>query len=291
MTAEQVVTGVYRVRVAIVNAYFVVGENGWVLIDAGIPGGASRIRKAALELFGDRPPQAILLTHGHFDHVGALPELADEWGVPIYVHSFERPYVTGELAYPPPDPTAGGGMMSLMSVAYPRGPYDFSPRVLTLPENGDVPSLPEWKWLLTPGHTDGHVSFFRESDRTLIAGDAVVTTKNESLTAVLTELECVWRPPAYFTPDWDRAASSVQTIADLDPDVLAAGHGRPMRGDAMRRELRALAKHFEDVIPTTGVPLSWRVAGIVAAVMATGVVLRQVAKIGQRREPVIGFLR
>ena len=287
MTAEQVATGVYRVRIAIVNAYFVVGENGWVLIDAGIPGGTSRIRAAALELFGERPPQAILLTHGHFDHVGALPELADEWGVPIYVHALERPYVTGELPYPPPDPAAGGGMMSLMSVVYPRGPYDFSPRVLTLPENGDVPSLPEWKWLHTPGHTEGHVSFFRQSDRTLIAGDAVVTTKNESLTAVLAELECVWRPPAYFTPDWYHAESSVRAIADLEPDVLATGHGHPMRGETMRSELRALARHFDEVIPSHEPSVGWTVAGIVAGVMAIGLVMQQAARIGQRRRVAI----
>ncbi len=173
MTAEHVTTGVYRVRTAIVNAYFVATGGGWVLIDAGLPGSAPRIRAAARELFGDAHPQAIVLTHGHFDHVGALGTLADEWNVPIYVHPLELPYVTGESPYPPPDPTVGGGAMAWLSPLYPRGPNDFSPRVSVLPENGEISVLPGWQWIHTPGHSPGHVSFFRPSDRLLIAGDAV----------------------------------------------------------------------------------------------------------------------
>src|SRR5207247_2957520 len=80
-----------------------------------------------------------------------------------------------------------------------------------------VPGLSEWHWLLTGGHASGHVSFFREDDRTLIAGDAVVTTRQESTTNVLFQRPIVWRPPAYSTPDWESARRSVETLAALDP--------------------------------------------------------------------------
>ena len=53
-------------------------------------------------------PAAVLLTHGHFDHVGALKELADQWDAPIYAHGLEHPYLDGRSSYPPPDPTVGG---------------------------------------------------------------------------------------------------------------------------------------------------------------------------------------
>src|SRR5688572_10202147 len=138
----------------------------WVLIDAGMPyTAAPKIRLAAERRFGPGSrPQAIILTHGHFDHVGALPMLADEWDVPIYAHPLEMPYLTGRSAYPPPDPTVGRGMMARMSMLYPRGPYDFGQRMRELPEDGSVPGMIGWRWVHTPGHMPGHVALFRDAD-------------------------------------------------------------------------------------------------------------------------------
>ncbi len=121
-----------------------------------------------------------------------------------------------------------------------------------LPEGAYVPTLPGWRWLHTPGHTPGHISLFRESDRTLIAGDAFVTTRQESMTHVLTQREVLWRPPAYFTPDWQSARSSVELLASLEPEVAATGHGHPLRGESMRHDLRWLARHFDEEMPTRG---------------------------------------
>src|SRR4051794_40885475 len=109
MRAEHIADGVYRLRTVMVNVYFVSGVPAptWVLVDAGMPGYARLIRREAERLFTS-PPAAILLTHGHFDHVGGLRRLADYWGVPIYAHPLELPYLTGRSKYPPPDPTVGG---------------------------------------------------------------------------------------------------------------------------------------------------------------------------------------
>jgi len=154
--AEFVTVGVARLRTLMVNVYFVESSAGWVLIDAGLPGTASAIRTAAAELFGTGThPQAIVLTHGHFDHVGALRTLIDEWCAPIYVHPLELPYVTGVSKYPPPDPIVGGGLLALLSSAYPRGPYDFGARVNVLPENGRVPAYPLGDGCTLPGIQPG----------------------------------------------------------------------------------------------------------------------------------------
>lgn len=253
MRAQEIADGVYRLRTLMVNVYFVRAATPpmWALIDTGLPGFARSIRAEAERLLGTRPT-SIFLTHGHFDHVGALPWLADAWGVPIYAHPLELPYLTGRSPYPPPDPTVGGGTQSWLSPLYPRGPIDLGSRIHMLPPDGDVPGLSEWRWIRTDGHAPGHVSFFRERDRTLIAGDAVVTTRQESTTDVLRQRRVVSRPPAYFTCDWIAARRSVAALAALEPNVLASGHGHPMQGPPMRDALRSLADRFDRVMPESG---------------------------------------
>src|SRR4051812_31792219 len=95
--AERVSSSVFRYRTAMVNVYFVRDDGlGWVLVDAGMPGYADRIGRVVRRVFGPRRrPTAIVLTHGHFDHVGSLRALADGWDVPVYAHPLERPYLTG----------------------------------------------------------------------------------------------------------------------------------------------------------------------------------------------------
>jgi hypothetical protein len=85
---------------------------------------------------------------------------------------------------------------------------------------------------------------FRDADRTLIAGDAFVTTKQESVLAVRSQRRELHGPPMYFTPDWEAAANSVATLAGLDPEIAATGHGEPLRGSSMRADLHDLARDF-----------------------------------------------
>jgi glyoxylase-like metal-dependent hydrolase (beta-lactamase superfamily II) len=260
-------------RVGFVNL-FLYGRPGapsgsWVLIDAGLPGSASRITRAARQWIGPwAQPAAIVLTHGHFDHVGALRSLAGLWDVPVYAHQLELPYLTGRSPYPPPDPTVGGGALSALSRFYPRGPFNFGARVQALPEDGSVPGMPGWQWIHTPGHSPGHVALFREDDRTLIAGDAFVTTKQESATAALTYRPEIHGPPSYFTPDWVSARRSVERLAALEPELAVTGHGPPFSGERLRQGLHRLAREFDRV----AVPSRGRYVGQPAITDANGVV-------------------
>jgi glyoxylase-like metal-dependent hydrolase (beta-lactamase superfamily II) len=242
-----VAPGVSGLRLLFVNVFAVQGEHGWTLIDAGLTGSAARITQWAQEHVRREPPEAIVLTHAHFDHIGALEALQQEWAVPVYVHRDELPYVTGARAYPPPDPSVGGGVMARMSTLYPRGPIRLEDEPRELPVDGTIPSLPDWRWIHTPGHTAGHISLFRESDRTLIVGDAFCTTKQESFFAVATQRPELHGPPAYFTTDWDAARDSVQRLAALRPAIIAPGHGQPMAGVETTEALRELSVRFDQV--------------------------------------------
>lgn len=253
--ATEILPDLAYLRTIFVNVYFVgpagAPDRGWVLVDTGIPH-TDHILRAARDRFGDSRPSAIILTHGHFDHVGSVKELMDEWDIPVYAHPFELIYLTGVQSYPPPNPLAGGGM-ALMSVVYPRDPVDLNPRVRALPEDGSVPGMAGWRWIHTPGHTVGHASLFRDSDRALIAGDAFVTTEQESVYAVLTQKEEVNGPPAYFTPDWNAARRSVEELDALRPSIAATGHGVPMSGAEMVQQLDELARNFDELaVPKHG---------------------------------------
>lgn len=240
---EEIAPGVWRLPVMMANVYFVGEKQGpWTLIDAGLRGGSWRIKQAAMDTFG-RAPESIVLTHGHFDHVGALPRLAEEWNVAVYTHPQEVPFLNGSTTYPPPDPTVGG-FMAQLSRFFPNDRIDLGGCLRTLPEDGFVPGMPNWKWIHTPGHTPGHVSLFREEDRLLIAGDAVITVNQENPVKLVAQKREFRPPPRYFTQDWIAARRSIERLAELRPNIVAAGHGLPVMGSWVPDELLRFAAYF-----------------------------------------------
>ncbi|MEZ0484155.1 MBL fold metallo-hydrolase [Fibrella aquatica] len=257
-TPYDVTDDVFGIKTLFVNVFFI-GEPGighpWTLVDAGFYGYADTIKERAEQLYGaNNPPQAIVLTHGHADHVGTLHALLKHWGnVRVYAHPLERPYLTGLSSYPPPDPAIGGGGMSLMSWIFPIGPEDFSDALIDIPESGKIDELADWHIIHTPGHAPGHVSLFRQRDRTLLAGDAFVTTNQNSVISVINQTEEVHGPPAYFTCDWEAAEKSVKHLALLNPHNVGTGHGVSMHGLDLQLELGRLVSEFrERSIPSNG---------------------------------------
>lgn len=239
-------------QLLIVNVLFYgapgVGDREWILIDTGVMGATGRIRETAAQRFGaEARPAAIILTHGHFDHVGTLRELAEHWDAPVYAHAAEPPYLNGSSSYPSPDPTVGGGLMAALARFYPRGPVDVSQRLHPLPEDGSVPGIPGWQWLHTPGHTSGHISLWRAADRTLIAGDAFITTRQESAFAVALQQPELHGPSMYYTADWDAAQRSVERLASPEPELVVTGHGPALQGEKMRAALQTLARDFQQI--------------------------------------------
>lgn len=254
---EELAIDLARLRIGFVNVYLVgtpAHGEPWALVDTGLAMGAATILDVAAERFGvDSRPASIVLTHGHFDHVGALEALLGVWDVPVYAHAAELPFLTGTSNYPPPDPTVSGGIFNRHAPSSPEDGIDVGDRVRPLPASQEIPGMPGWLWVHTPGHAPGHVSFFRPDDRVLLAGDALATTRQESAYSLFAQRRELTGPPAHFTIDWDRAERSVTTLASLKPSILAAGHGEPMTQPSLAHDLAALARDFNQrVKPSHG---------------------------------------
>ncbi|WP_099156557.1 MBL fold metallo-hydrolase [Virgibacillus ndiopensis] len=255
-TGQEVGNDVYYYTDQIVNMSFIgfPNEGDWVLVDAGLPNAAPEIRSVVVDRFGrDSKPSAIILTHGHFDHVGGVVELVEEWEVPVYAHELEFPFLTGEESYPEPDSTVEGGLLAKLSPMYPNQPINLGDAIKPLPSDNSIPGADGWKWIHTPGHSPGHVSLFRESDKTLLSGDAFITVRQDKLYNVLMQTEEVNGPPRYLTSDWDAAWESVKKLEQLQPNVVVSGHGHFMEGEKLTKGLRSLVENFDKLaIPDYG---------------------------------------
>ncbi len=241
---ERIAPDVGWLPISFVNIYFVGRPGGkWALIDTGLPGRAEQIYAAAEARFGaGSRPEAIYLTHGHFDHRGSALALAKKWDVPIYAHRMEMPYLTGLSGYPEPDPTIGGAI-AFLSRFMPAGAADLGERLREL-SDAELPGLEGWRWTATPGHSPGHVSFFRSSDRVLLAGDALATMDMDSWVGLMTGKMKISRAGAPFNTDWEATRRSAQKLAELRPNVLACGHGIPMSDGELPERLQRFANQF-----------------------------------------------
>jgi hydroxyacylglutathione hydrolase len=201
-----------------VNAYLL----GDVVVDAGTKGSAKRLIKA---LHG-HAVGAHALTHGHIDHAGGSPRLVEAYDIPVWVGEGDREAV--ESGSPPAPATwaepavARFGGFAAVRVAR------------ALREGDDLGH--GFTVLETPGHSDGHVAFWRERDRTLVLGDVLFNLN------VLTTARGLREPPRIFTRDPRRNRESARRLAALEPELTLFGHGPPLRDPAA---LQAFADALE----------------------------------------------
>jgi glyoxylase-like metal-dependent hydrolase (beta-lactamase superfamily II) len=244
---RQVAEGVYCLRtgrgITGSNVYFVRSGPAWVLIDTGRPHHGGVIRETAEWLFGtDTRPAAIVVTHLHPGHSGSAPELARAWNLPVLVPSGEMPMIAGRPLPGLMNPLDRWLLRPLGRVL-PRGfpASGLAGVARSFDPGAGIAVLADWDCVPTPGHTPGHVAFFRSRDRVLIGGDAVLTVDTQSLTGLCRGRQRVSGPPRVSTWDWEGAKRSIATLAELEPAVLACGHGLPMTGVETAGALRAFA--------------------------------------------------
>jgi glyoxylase-like metal-dependent hydrolase (beta-lactamase superfamily II) len=218
-----------------INAYLVEQDGEVTIVDAGVPGYYKDIDRE-LATMGRTPAdvRALVLTHGHSDHIGFAERLRNERRVPVSVHEADAALARGEV----PNPSKGYGPVRLGPVL---GFLWFTllhgglrtPRLQQVATFGDgatldVPGSP--RVILTPGHTPGSAALHFASLDALFVGDAFATY------AVTTGARGPQVAP--FTADSARAVQSLARLEEISADQVLPGHGEPWTGgvdEAIRR--------------------------------------------------------
>lgn len=206
--------GIQLTRMGLINCYLVREDDGFTLVDTGLPNSADDILAAAAT--AGAPIRRILLTHAHMDHVGSVDALAaklpgislvaSERSLPLLYKPIDKSLLPGE-----PQDSFGGGLPGIAT-----------PLTHTVAEGELYGSL---RCIATPGHIPGHFSFLDERDGTLYAGDALITVGRLSV--------CGWTPWYFPLPTfvmWNKplALASARKMLDFPIQRFASGHG-PIR--------------------------------------------------------------
>ncbi len=242
--AREVAFHIWKITVPIpfplrtVNMYALVGEDGWVLIDAGMGTPDARAAlQAGLERANLRIEnlRAIVLTHHHPDHVGMSGELQEKSGAKVYMHSIDEAAIQILWAHAMPQRFGRVSKFFLqhglpqtqlwLSHVEPRAVDDIirvpPHAAITVVEDGEELELlgERYRVIWTPGHSDGQICLFRPRDGVFLAADHVLPriTPNIGL----------YSPHDRPNPLEDYLASLIK-VADLPATIVLPGHGEPL---------------------------------------------------------------
>ena len=220
----QLAPGLHRIGDGLVNVYLVADGSEVTIIDAGMPGSWGDL-PGELAAMGRtlEDVRALVLTHGHSDHIGFAERARRERRWPVSVHEFDAPLARGEV----PNPAKGGGPIkvgALLGFLW-FGLRHGALRTPVLKEVGtygdgatlEVPGSP--RVILVPGHTPGSAALHVPAHDALFVGDALATR------AVTTGASGPMIAP--FTADADEARRSLARLRGIEAGWLLPGHGLP----------------------------------------------------------------
>jgi glyoxylase-like metal-dependent hydrolase (beta-lactamase superfamily II) len=165
-----------------------------------------------LPQLAQRPPRLVVLTHAHPDHQGIARVVCRRFRVPLACHRADAAAMEGRSALVP-----GHRVVNVLGKLIAGLPHPVS-RVLA---DGD--DLAGFRVIHAPGHTPGHVIFFREADRVALAGDLLANLNFR------TGREGLVEPPWFFSLDPEQNRQSIRLLWSLQPKLVCFGHGPPLR--------------------------------------------------------------
>lgn len=233
LNGVKVADGVRRFDDGIVNWYLIEDGDDLAVVDAGFPPDWSMLT-TALGTLGRRLSdlRAVVITHGHIDHIGFAERARREAGAEVFVHAADEPLLRSPAVIAKSERSPllylnhAATRKLVLRATLARAPLAKKVQEVTTFTDGEllerVPGRP--RVIHTPGHTDGHCALHLLDRGVLFVGDAIVTRNpytGETGPRVVS---------AAATKDTAQALASLDRIAAVEADVMLAGHGEPWRG-------------------------------------------------------------
>jgi len=209
---------------------YVLRADGVIAVDAGAPKRVNKflsgIRRASI-----RPEdvQLIVLTHGHWDHIGSAGDMKSATGAKLAMHEREIPWLEQSLTPHPPGVTLWGRVLSIIGTSLTLL-IKVPPAKVDVSLGNDDLSLSDYgipgRVLYTPGHSSGSVSILLDSGEAFV-GDLAMNTFPLRLSPGLPVLA---EDPAAVIASWE-------LLLEAGAREVYPAHGKPFPAEVMRRAI------------------------------------------------------